>query len=147
MTRLPLPRLLLAAVLGLALTLAANAVACVWIRATLFDTAAFRDGSAALVTLVLPSFAGGLVLGLVARDAALNVAAAAFALFCVVGFLHPLWRVPDVSRHTPVMHYFLYSPLVALAFGALGGWLGGQFATGKFTLEDRQPITPQHLGD
>ena len=67
-------------------------------------------------------------------------------MFCVVGFLHPFWRIPDVSRHTPLMHYFLFSPLVALAFVALGGWLGGQFATGKFTLADQQPVTPQGLG-
>ena len=142
-----LPRLLLAAVLGLALTLAANAVAFVWINATLFDRDGFHDGFAAIVTLAFPAFLGGLALGLIARAHALNVATAAFVLFCVVGFVHPFWRIPDVSQHTPLMHYFLFSPLVALAFGALGAWLGGQFATGKFTLADQQPITPQGLGN
>ena len=116
-------------------------------NSTVFDTDAFHDGFAAIVTLAFPAFLGGLALGLVARAHALNVAAVAFLLFCVFGFLHPFWRIPDVSRHTPLMHYFLFSPLVALAFGALGGWLGGQFATGKFTLADQQPITPQGLGE
>ena len=141
------PRLLLAGLLGLTLTLAGNAVAVIWMRATLWDSDAFRDGFAAIVTLAFPSFLGGLALGLFARAQALNVAAATFALFCAVGLLHPFWRIPEVSRHTPLMHYFLFSPLVALAFGALGGWIGGQFATGRFTLADKQPYTPQGLGE
>ena len=142
-----LPRLFLAAFCGLAVTLATNALGALWLGATLFESDAFHDGFAAIVTLAFPAFLGGLILGLIARASALPVAAAAFALFCIAGFLRPLWRIPPVSQHTPMMHFFLFSPLIALAFGALGGWLGGQFATGRFTLADRQPITPQGLGE
>ena len=141
------PRLLLAAMAGLALTLLANRVAVAWLHATLFDGPAFHDGFAAIVTLAFPAFLGGLVLGLIARASALTVAALAFALFCVAGGLHPFWRIPDVSRHTPLLYLFLYTPLPALALGPLAAWLGGQFATGRFTLADHQPITPQGLGD
>ena len=142
-----LPRLLLAAVLGLAVTLAANAIGVVWLGATLFENNGFHDGFAAIVTLAFPALLGGLALGLIARTFALNVAAAVGALFCVGGFLHPFWRIPPVSQHTPPMHFFLFSPLVVLAFISLGGWLGGQFGTGHFTLADKQPVTPQGLGE
>ena len=86
---------------GIVLTLAANAIAMVWMQATLFDGDAFHDGYAAILTLAFPAFLGGLALGLIARASALNVASVAGLLFCVLGFLHPFWRVPAVSRHTP----------------------------------------------
>ncbi len=142
-----MPRLILAAALGIAVTLAANAIAIIWMRATIFESDGFHDGFAAIITLAFPSLLGGLVLGWIARAHALNVAVVTFAVFCVAGSLHPFWRIPGVSRHTPLLHYFLFSPLVALAFGALGGWLGGQFAVGRFVLADKQPFTPQGLGE
>ncbi len=107
----------------------------------------------AFLTLLIPAFLGGLALGWVAREQGLNVAAATFLLFCAVGLPHPFWRIPPVSSHSAHsggMHYFLYSPLVALAFASLGAWLVSQFATGKWTLRtkrrsarrDRKPPRP-----
>jgi hypothetical protein len=139
-------RWLLAGLLGIALTLLFNRIGVWWLGANDFASDSFYDGCAAVLTLLLPSFLGGLGLGFLAREQALNTAAMAFALFCAVGFSHPFWRIPLVSPesvHSGMMHYFLHVPLVALAFGTLGGWLAGQFATGKFTLADEQPVSPQ----
>ena len=138
-------RLLLAGLMGVVLTLLLNAAAVWWIGATVFTSAAFYDGCAAILTLALPAFLGGLAIGFAAREQGLNVAAAAFALFCLAGFLHPFWRIPPVSpasAHSGAMHYFLYSPLVALAFAALGAWGASQFATGQWTLADEHPVGP-----
>ena len=58
----------------------------------------------------------------------------------------PFWHIPPVSAesaHSGGMHYFLYNPLVALAFGSLGAWTASQFATGKWTLTDPEPVMPQ----
>lgn len=138
-------RWLLAGGVGLALTLFFNWLGFCWLGATVFGTDALYDGSAAIVTLALPALLGGIGLGLTAREAGLNVAAATFALFCAAGFLHPFWRIPAVSpasAHSGAMHYFLQSPLVVLAFGTLGAWAASQFATGRWTLADEQPISP-----
>ncbi len=139
-------RWLLAGLVGIALTLVLNRVGVWWLGANVFASDSFYDGCAALLTLALPSFLGGLALGFLAREQALNTAAMAFALFCAFAFSHPFWRIPLVSPesiHSGPMHYFLHSPLVALAFGSLGAWLAGQFMTGKFTLADDQPVSPQ----
>ncbi len=139
-----------AGALGLAVFFAVNAAGVWWLRATEFASDAFYDGCAALLTLVLPALVGGAASGLIARGAGLFVAVGTFALFCVVGFLHPLWRIPLVSPHSVrsgLMHYLLYNPLPALAFGALGGWLGAQFSTGRFSLADSKPILPSDLDD
>ena len=142
----PPVRWVLAAAIGVALTLLLNRIGVWWLGATDFSSDSFYDGCAAFLTLTLPAFLAGLVVGFVAREQALNVAAIAFAVFCAFGFVHPFWRIPPVSpesAHSGGMHYFLYSPLVALAFGTLGAWLAGQFATGKWTLADPQPVSPQ----
>jgi hypothetical protein len=117
----PVLRWLFAGTLGIALTLLLNVVGIWWLGATLS-------------------------IGFLTRGAALNVAVVSFGLFCAVGFVHPLWRIPPVSpesAHSGGMHYFLHSPLVALAFGTLGAWLAAQFSTGKWTLADEQPVSPQ----
>jgi len=142
----PWVRWLLAAVAGVALTLLLNRAGVWWLGATDFSSDSFYDGCAAFLTLSLPAFLAGLVVGFLAREQGLNVAALTFALFCAVGFVHPFWRIPPVSpesAHSGGMHYFLYNPLVALAFGSLGAWLASQFATGKWTLADPQPVSPQ----
>jgi len=139
-------RWLLAAVAGVGLTLLLNRLGVWWLGATDFASDSFYDGCAAFLTLTLPAFLAGLVVGFLAREQGLNVAALTFALFCAAGFVHPFWRIPPVSpesAHSGGMHYFLYNPLVALAFAALGAWLASQFATGKWTLADEQPVSPQ----
>jgi len=142
----PWARWLLAAVAGVGLTLLLNRLGVWWLGATDFASDSFYDGCAAFLTLTLPAFLAGLVVGFLAREQGLNVAALTFALFCAAGFVRPFWRIPPVSpesAHSGGMHYFLYSPLVALAFAALGAWLASQFATGKWTLADPQPVSPQ----
>lgn len=142
----PPVRLFLAALAGVLLTLLLNRIGVWWLGANDFSSDSFYDGCAAFLTLSLPAFLAGLVVGFLAREQGLNVAALTFAGFCTVGFVHPFWRIPPVSpesAHSGGMHYFLYNPLVALAFGSLGAWLASQFATGKWTLDDPQPVSPQ----
>ena len=137
-------RVSLAAMTGIGLTLLVNAAGNWWLRGSDFAGAAFYDGSALFLTLAIPALIGGLILGWVARNAALNTAAAAFVPFCILGFLHPFWQIPRVtvhSAHSGLLHYFLYNPLVALAFGTLGAWFAGKFAGGQWTLADREPVT------
>ena len=138
-------RWILAAALGLALLLALNRFGLWWLGATLFTADSYYDACAALLTLVLPALCAGVIIGFFTRHEALTVGAILFGLFCVVGFVHPFWQVPEVSPHSAHsggMHYFLHSPLVALAFGTLGAWGAGQFATGRWTLADKGPVQP-----
>ncbi len=117
---------------GFALTLLLNALGMAWLNGTVFRSDALYDGSAALLTLLLPSPFGGLPIGFLARAQGLDVAAAS-GLFCMAGFVHPLWHILLVSPeagHSGVSRYLLYSPLVALAFGTLGAWGASQFSTG-----------------
>ena len=130
---------------GLALTLLLNALGVAWLNGTVFESDALYDGSAALLTLLLPSLFGGLPIGFLARAQGLNVAAVTFGLFCTVGFVYPFWRIPLVSPeavHSGAIHYFLYSPLVVLAFGTLGAWVASQFSTGTWKLADAEPVLP-----
>lgn len=144
-------RLLAAALAGVAVTLVVNLLGVLWLGAAIFATDSFYDGCAMFLTLVIPSLAGGAVLGALAREWGLQTAAGTFLIFCLVGLLwHPFWRIPLVSPlsvHSGLMHYFLYNPLVALAFGALAAWVASQFAAGKFVLADREPILPSQLED
>ena len=138
-------RWVLAATVGVALTLMLNLLGVWWLGATEFASDSFYDVCAAFMTLTLPALLAGLAVGFIAREQGLNVGALTFALFCAFGFVHPFWRIPLVSpesAHSGGMHYFLYSPLVALAFGSLGAWAASQFATGKWTLADEQPVSP-----
>ena len=139
-------RWVLAAITGAALTLLLNWLGVWWLGATEFASDSFYDVCAAFMTLTFPALLAGLAVGFIAREQGLNVGALTFALFCAFGFVHPFWRIPLVSpesAHSGGMHYFLYSPLVALAFGSLGAWAASQFATGKWTLADAQPVSPQ----
>ena len=136
---------LIAGVSGLALTLLLNTLGVAWVNGTVFESDALYDGSAALLTLLLPSLFGGLPIGFIARRDGLNTAAVTFGLFCMAGFVHPFWRIPLVSPeavHSGAIHYFLYSPLVALAFGTLGAWVASQFTTGVWKLADAEPVLP-----
>ena len=138
-------RWLVSGLLAFGLTAGISRLGLWWLGATLFTSEAYYDACAALLTLALPAFCAGLAIGLVARRDALTASACAFALFCVAGFVHPFWSVPPVSPHSAHsggMHYFLHSPLVALAFGTLGAWLAGQFASGQWALADREPVQP-----
>ena len=132
-----------AALLALLTFFLANRLGVGWLGATDFASDAFYDGCAAIVTLALPSLLAGTVLGLGAKSRAVTLAVMLFAVLGVVNVLHPLWRVPLVSPHSVhsgVMHYFLHSPLVVLTFGTLGAWLAGQFAAGRWTLTDKEPV-------
>ena len=102
----------------------------------------FYDGYVALFTLAVPSFLGGLLISKIVGASASKASLIAFGIAAVVGLIHPFWQVPIVtahSAHSPFMAYMVRSPLVILAFGSLGGWLGGEFASGRFTLADREP--------
>jgi hypothetical protein len=145
-------RLVLAAAVGIAVMLAANVVAVSVLRhATPGDPAtdavsgydSFYDACAAVFTLAVPSFLGGLAIGAIARGAAFKVSAVAFMLMAIAGLLHPFWQTPSVSpfvAHSGGMWYMLHSPFVVIAFGATGGWIAGEFAQGRFTLADREPV-------
>lgn len=105
----------------------------------------FYDGSVALFTLAVPSFLGGLLMSKFVGASASRASLLAFGIAAVVGLIHPFWQVPIVTSHSarsPFMAYMVHSPLVILAFGSLGGWLGGEFASGRFTLADREPVSP-----
>jgi hypothetical protein len=143
-------KLLGAGIAGIAVMLALNATAYAFLKPVTIgaDTLgpgeaaydSFYDGCVALLTLALPAFLGGLVISRIARSAALNVSIIAFTVAAVVGAVHPYWQVPVVSPHSAhsgFMHYMLRNPIVILALGTLGGWLGGEFASGRFTLDDR----------
>ena len=132
--------------LGIALTLLLNRLGVWWLGATVFTSHSFYDGNAAFLTLLIPALIGGLPIGFLAREQGLAVAVASFLAFSVLGFVHPFWRIPPVSAesaHSGGIHYFLHNPLVALAFGSLGAWAASQFATGKWTLADPEPVVPQ----
>lgn len=148
--RRDIPRLLLAVTLGVALFFAVNAFGGWWLRATVFASDAFYDGCAAILTLALPAFIGGLAIGFLTGARGVAVSLAVFAGVGAISLMHPLWRVPLVSPHSVhsgAMHYFLHNPIVALTFGAAGAWLAAQFVLGRFRLADAQPITPQQMGD
>lgn len=139
-----------AAAAGLAATLTVNALGVAWLRGTDFTDSGFADGWAALLTLLVPSFLGGLLVGLMTKDRAVPVAAVAFGLFCLLGLVHPFWQIPLVSPRMAdnrLMHFLLYVPFVVLAAGAGGAWVGGQFAVGKWTLADRHPVPMPGLED
>ena len=141
----PLLRCGLAGASGVALTLLLNALGIVWLSGTVFESDALYDGSACLLTLLLPSLLGGLPVGFLARRDGLTAAAVTFGLFSAVGFIYPFWRIPLVSpeaAHSGLIHYFLHSPLVALAFGTLGAWAASQFSTGTWKLADAEPVLP-----
>ena len=95
---------------GVVLTLALNALGVAWLNGTVFESDALYDGSAALLTLLLPSLFGGLPIGFLARAQGLSVAAAAFGLFCVAGFVHPFWRIPLVSPEAVHIDFRLHDP-------------------------------------
>jgi hypothetical protein len=140
-----LVRLLVAAAAALATTAAGNAVTVAWLRGTDFDSNAFYDGCCALLTLVIPSLAGGTVAAVIARAQFGPASFLAFLLFSVAGLIHPFWQIPRVSpqsAHSLGMHYFLYNPLVTLPFGMASAWITGQLITGKWRLEDDKPVLP-----
>lgn len=109
----------------------------------------FYDGCVALLALALPAFLGGLLTSRIVGASAQKVSVAAFGVAMIAGLIcwkHPYWRIPPVSGHSihsAFMHYMLSNPIVILAFGTLGGWLGGEFASGRFVLDDREkPYMP-----
>ena len=144
-------KLILAAAAGIATLIALNFATFMFLNPmsigseTLQDQRgyeSFYDGSVALLTLAIPSFLGGLLISKFAGASAAKVSQCAFTVAAVVGLVHRFWQVPMVtahSAHSAFMFYMLRNPLVILAFGSLGGWLGGEFASGRFTLADREP--------
>ncbi len=139
-----------AAIAGLLVFFAANALGVWWLRGSQFSSNAFYDGWAAGLTLALPAFLGGLCVGFVAPERRIVVALLAFAWVALRAFIRPLWQIPLVSPqsvHSGAMHYFLRSPLCLLSFALLGAWLAEQFALGRFTLADKTPVSPAQMGD
>lgn len=152
-------RRFLAGVFALAVIVVANWISFVILRsadtggvdpdsAPSFDS--FYDGCIAVTTLALPAFLGGLAIAYVVRARATNVALPTFAIATLVGCVRPYWHVAMVAPeavHSALMHYMIHSPLVILAFGWLGAWLGGEFASGRFTFADRVPIDQRGMED
>jgi len=141
-------RFITAAVAAIATTLIVNRIGMAWLADMDLDpndqqALAFHDGCAMFLTLAVPALFGGGMGGIIARDDGYYAAAAAFVVWCGVGAFCRFWAIPTVahaSAHNGLLHYFLYNPLPTLAFGALGGWFAGQFSSGKFSLNDTEPV-------
>jgi hypothetical protein len=146
-------KLVAAGAVGIAVTLAVNAFAAWFLQCADLQEAvdegvssayfSFYDGCVVLFTLVVPAFLGGLALASIARGEALKVSIAAFGAAAIVGLWHPYWQVRFVSPyavHNRMVYYMLHNPIVIVAFGTFGAWLGGEFATGRFSLNDREPV-------
>ncbi|BDI31734.1 hypothetical protein CCAX7_37850 [Capsulimonas corticalis] len=136
-------RFAMGSVVAFAAAFGLNQLLSLTIANMIFQDPALYDGSVGFFTLIVPAFAGGLLGGLIGKTYGMQAAAAAFAVWLVAGALHPFWRVLPVtpaSAHNLGLYFLVRNPVVALAFGTLGGWLGAQFATGRFTLADRMPV-------
>jgi len=136
------------AVAALAAAIIFNRIGMAWLADMDVDPsdqagAAFHDGCAMFLTLAIPAMLGGGVGGFIARQDGYYAAVAAFIGWSLVGVFWTFWATPVVahaSGHDRLMHYFLYNPLPTLPFGAFGGWLAGQFSSGKFSLNDAEPV-------
>lgn len=135
-------RFILGTVVAFAAAYGINRLAALAIANMIFQDPALYDGSIGFFAQVVPAFAGGLLAGLIGKKYGMQAAAAAFAIWLAFGALHPFWRILPVtqaSAHSLGLYFLVRSPVVALAFGTLGGWLGAQFSTGRFTLADSKP--------
>jgi hypothetical protein len=138
-------RTALAIAVGIAVVWAANAFFVRFISHMLFSDDALHDSAVAVFTLAVPGFCGGLVAGAIVPRSGLTAGAGAGLLLAVVGAVRPFWRTAIVSyhaAHSGLLHYLTHNPIVLLTFAALGGWLAGQFGTGRFTLADAAPVRP-----
>ncbi len=137
-----------AVIVALLVAYATNRVAMAWLGDMDVDPkdpqgAPFHDGCALLLTLAIPALVGGGCGGLVARADGYYAAALAFVFWSAAGAFRPFWVIPVVApqaEHSSLLHFFLYNPLPTLPFGAFGGWLAGQFSSGKFSLNDAEPV-------
>lgn len=115
------------------------------LREMLFAQDALRDSSVAMFTIVVPAFCGGLAAGAIAPKSGLTVGFVCGALLGGLGMAKPVWRSAPVSEHashSALMRYLTTNPIVAISFAALGGWLSGQFGTGRFRFDDSAPVRP-----
>ncbi|MEO7715629.1 MAG: hypothetical protein ABIY70_05475 [Capsulimonas sp.] len=136
-------RFLVGVIAAFAVAWGMNRLAALTILNMIFQDPALYDGAIGLFTQLIPAFAGGLLAGLIGKTYGMQAAALAFAVWLLAGALHPFWRILPVtqaSEHNLGLYFLVRNPVVALAFGTLGGWLGAQFATGRFMLADRTPI-------
>lgn len=141
-------RFLVAVILAFTATMLFNRLATLYIGKMDYspddlDSSAFRDGCALVMTLALPALLGGGMAGMVARSDGYYAAAVAFVIWCAAGLFIQFWGIPIVgyrSAHDRLLHFFIYNPLATLPFGAAGGWLVGQFSSGRFTLNDINPV-------
>lgn len=123
-----------------------NRIGIRWIQDSSFETAAFRDGCTLFLTQLLPAAASGLMVGLLAKRNGALLGISLFTVLAAIGIFFRFWRIPFVSAqsaHNRLLHYFLYSPIVAWAFGSAGAWFGERFSTGDFTIADREPLVQQ----
>lgn len=141
-------RFALAALAAFAAAYIFNRIGVAWLADLDMDStdqqaAAFHDGCAMFLTLAVPALLGGGIAGLIARQDGYYASVAAFVVWCAVGAFRPFWAIPIVtsaSGNDRLIHYFLYNPLPVLPFGAFGGWFAGQFSSGKFSLNDAEPV-------
>ena len=137
------PRFAIAGAVAFAAAFGLNRFFALMIANMIFQDPALYDGSVGFFTQIVPAFAGGVLAGLIGKKYGMQAAAAGFTMWLVAGALHPFWRVLPVtqaSAHSLGLYFLVRSPVVALAFGTFGGWLGSQFSTGRFTLADSKPV-------
>lgn len=138
-------RTALAIAVGMAVIWAANAFFVRFISHMLFSDDALHDSAVAVFTLAIPGFCGGLAAGAIVPRSGLTAGVGAGLLLAIAGAVRPFWRTAIVSyhaAHSGLLHYLTHNPIVLLTFAALGGWLAGQFGTGRFTLADAAPVRP-----
>ena len=139
-------RWVLAAVAGVALTLLLNRIGVWWLGANDFASDSFYDGCAASPDPDAPRLPGG-----PRRRLRRPRTGAKRCRPCLCRLLRVRLRPPVLahpagspSRPIPAACTTSYTaPLVALAFGSLGAWGASQFSTGKWTLTDPEPVSPQ----
>ena len=134
-----------AAALGIAVTWISNIFFVTFIGRMLFEDDALHDSAVAVFTLMAPGFLGGLAAGFAAPRSGMTAGILTGATMCLMAFVKPFWHTTPVTQnaaHSGLVHYFTLNPLTLLAFAALGGWLAGQFGTGRFTLADAEPVRP-----
>jgi hypothetical protein len=138
-------RMALGVIAGMAVAWAANLFFIRFIGRMIFSDDALHDSAVAVFTLAVPGFCGGLVAGWIAPRSGLTVGVLAGSALAAMGAARPFWRTAIVSyhaAHSGLLHYLTHNPIVLLTFCALGGWLAGQFGTGRFTLADANPVRP-----
>jgi len=139
-------RIVSGAAAGAAVFWILNAVFARTLSGALFYDELTRESNVAAFTLVVPAFLAGLAAGGIAPKSGLTVGLIAGAIPAAIRIFYADWRIASSSlaaTHSAVFYYLTQNPITAVSFAALGGWLAGQFGTGRFTLTDTVPVRPE----